>query len=324
MLATDGKRRFNSHVFAADHDLVAFAARCQIGRGACTFAITRDPAASGSGIVKPQRQTRIFLRQHNRPLGRQCHDRKSVFAGRGLDAVQKFLMLALRIGNHRYRRSNPAHKLGHFSRVADPRFDHGNLRFTIKPQQHHRYADVVVVIFFCCHNARFTDKRTQNRSDHLRGGGFSVAAGNANHRHGKLAAPGSRQGAQCLLSITHNNLRATCPRVALDNHDACAVSRRLRRIVMSVEALALERNKNAPLSHLSRIGAHRTQISPRGVAERAHNDSCERMLERAHCPSVLSNHLRLQFFCARRVYRSLKASRAVSKSSKGCRTPAIS
>ena len=68
------RRRFNSHVFAADHDLVAFAARCQIGRGACTFAITRDPAASGSGIVKPQRQTRIFLRQHNRPLGRQCHE----------------------------------------------------------------------------------------------------------------------------------------------------------------------------------------------------------------------------------------------------------
>ena len=264
------------------------------------------------------------MRQHRLAFGRQGDNCKGVFARGSLHADQEFLVFALCIGDHRHSRTNPAHELGHFAGMTDAGFDDRHLGFTIEAKQHHRHADVVVVVLLGGNDARLAHKRAQDRGDHLRGGGFPVAACHTNYRHRKLTAPGAGESPERLLRIAHDDLRAACTRITLNHHDACAVSGRLRRVVVSVEALTLERHKDASLPHLSGIGAHRAQIGSGGVAERAHYDRRERMLERAHRPSVLSNHLRLQFFCARRACRSLKASRAVSKSSKGCRTPATS
>ena len=96
-------------------------------------------------------------------------------------------MLALRVRQEHRIGANPVRKACEFSGMVHPGFDNRVLGAVRKTEQRLRHAHVVVEISRgrC---GPIAVRRSQNRRDHLRGGGFAVAARDRDDAGAEFAA----------------------------------------------------------------------------------------------------------------------------------------
>ena len=220
--------------------------------------------------------------QHDRASGRQrADDRRVLFRHVG-DAAHEFLMLALGVVDHGDRRLRDGSELRRLARMVHAELDRGRGMLRAKTEQRQRKADRVVEVAFGREHPRAAEVSAQHRRQHFLDRRLAVAADDGDDRKRKPRAPVRRQLAERAQRVRHGDeiARESIRPVEGDERgDRALVARGVDEIV-SVEALALERDEEVARRERARVGgdpreahirAQRRPSTARAAARRVHH-----------------------------------------------------
>ena len=134
---------------------------------------------------------------------------RAVFFCHGLHTAHEFLVFALRVIDQRHRGCSTVGQLRHFTGVVHAQLQHRHAVVLTQPQQGQWHAYVVVEITLggqCICGVQCM----QYGSDHLRHGGFAVAASHRNQWNGELSAPRFGQCLQSQQRVVYFDACQTC------------------------------------------------------------------------------------------------------------------
>ena len=140
----------------------------------------------------------------------------------------EFKMFTLCVVNQGHRRFCELRQIGDFTGVIHAEFYDADAVVFCQPQQGQRYADIVVQIAFGGEGLVFLEG-PHDAGNHLRHGGFTVAACHSHQRQVKLTAPTGSQLAQGYFCVAHLETRqASFSQAMLRNGRYCTVGFGLR------------------------------------------------------------------------------------------------
>ena len=202
-----------------------------------------------------------IARIHRHAIGRQRGQHSGVFFSHRFHADHEFLVLALRVVDHRHGRLGNGGQYSRFARMVHAEFKHGQLMLRVQAEQRERQADVVVEIAGGRQAGVFTHGLREDRGDHLLDRGLAVAArhGDDGNRElaapagGKLAEPEARVGDSQHGHIGDIQGGSRCAR---HQHGSSATRHHLGQEIVRIETLADQRDEQVARLDGAAVGRH--------------------------------------------------------------------
>ena len=156
-----------------------------------------------------------------------------------------------------------------FARMVHAQFNHTQPVRMAQTQQRQGHPDVVVEVatggqhlVFCCSPGGCA----QNGRNHLRHGGFAIAAGHSNQRQGELAAPLLRQLPQGRFGVGYFHTRqSSLLQTVLGQSRHGAHGFGLRQEIVCVETVAAQGHEQVAGLQTACVGVHAQNVFGQGA-----------------------------------------------------------